>query len=139
MRHLRRRISSSRTERSKFEERVGLASQAAARFDWHVDLLCLEAAGRVVVEYFDVSMGWVQQQQKQLEQHEQFEQQKQLELQKLVQRQQRNSKCTRTGRNRCGCWRILYEIGRCVVVYVRAGRGVVVCGVDEHTRGGWSR
>ena len=41
-----------------------------------------------VVEYFDVSVGWVQQQQQQqqqqLEQHEQFEQQHQLELQQLV-------------------------------------------------------
>ena len=40
-----------------------LASEAAARFDLYVDLLCLEAVDRVVVEYFDVySAGWVQQQ-----------------------------------------------------------------------------
>ena len=64
----------------EFEERVRLASEAAARFELYVELLCLEAVDRVVVEYFDVSVGWVQQQQQQLEQHEQFEQQQQLEL-----------------------------------------------------------
>ena len=69
-----------------------LASEAAARFDWHVDLLCLEAADRAVVEYFDFPVGWVQQQQQQLEQHEQFEQQQQLELQQLVQRQRKKLK-----------------------------------------------
>ena len=69
-----------------------LASEAAARFDWHVDLLCLEAADRAVVEYFDFPVGWVQQQQQQLEQHEQFEQQQQLELQELVQRQRKKLK-----------------------------------------------
>ena len=58
----------------EFEARVGLASEAAARFDLYVELLCLEAVDRAVVEYFDVSVGWVQQQQQQLEQHEQFEQ-----------------------------------------------------------------
>ena len=45
-----------------------LASEAAARFELYVELLCLEAVDRAVVEYFDVSVGWVQQQQ-QLEQH----------------------------------------------------------------------
>ncbi len=87
-----------------------LASEAAARFDSYVELLCLEAVDRVVVEYFDVSVGWVQQQQQQLEQHEQFEQQQQLELQQLVQRQRKKLKVkqnNRTGRDRCGCWRIL--------------------------------
>ena len=69
-----------------------LASEAAARFDLYVELLCLEAVDRVVVEYFDVSVGWVQQQQQQLEQHEQFEQQQQLELQQLVQRQRKKLK-----------------------------------------------
>ena len=69
-----------------------LASEAVARFDLYVELLCLEAVDRVVVEYFDVSVRWVQQQQKQLEQHEQFEQQQQLELQKLVQRQRKKLK-----------------------------------------------
>ena len=70
-----------------------LASEAAARFDLYVELLCLEAVDRVVVEYFDVSVGWVQQQQQQqLEQHEQFEQQQQLELQQLVKRQRKNLK-----------------------------------------------
>ena len=49
----------------EFEEGVRLASEAAARFDLYVKLLCLEAVGRVVVEYFDVSVGWVQQQQQQ--------------------------------------------------------------------------
>ena len=115
-----------------------LASEAVvARIDLYVELLCLEAVDRVVVEYFDVSVGWVQQQQQQLEQHEQFEQQQQLELQQLVQRQQKKLKVHENwGRNRCGCWRIVYLIGRCVVVYVRAvvdGRGVVVCVVVEHT------
>ena len=38
-----------------------MASETAARIDSYVELLCLEAAGRVVVEYFDVSVGWVQQ------------------------------------------------------------------------------
>ena len=80
----------------EFEERVRLASEAAARFDLYVELLCLEAVDRVVVEYFDVSVGWVQQQQhqqQQLEQqHEQFEQQQQLELQQLVQRQRNKLK-----------------------------------------------
>ena len=76
-----------------FEERVRLASEAAARFDLYIELLCLEAVDRVVVEYFDVSVGWVQQQQQQqLEQHEQFEQQQQLELEKLVQRQRKKLK-----------------------------------------------
>ena len=69
-----------------------LASEAAARFDLYVELLCLEAVDRAVVEYFDVSVGWVQQQQQQLEQHEQFEQQQQLELQQLVQRQRKKLK-----------------------------------------------
>ena len=77
----------------EFEERVRLASEAVARFDLYVELLCLEAVDRVVVEYFDVSVGWVQQQQQQqLEQHEQFEQQQQLELQQLVQRQRKKLK-----------------------------------------------
>ena len=78
----------------EFEERVRLASETAARFDLYVELLCLEAVDRVVVEYFDVSVGWVQQQQQQqqLEQHEQFEQQQQLELQQLVQRQRKKLK-----------------------------------------------
>ena len=53
----------------------------------------MEAVDRVVVENFDVSVGWVQQQQQQqLEQHEQFEQQQQLELQQLVQRQRKKLK-----------------------------------------------
>ena len=100
----------------EFEERVRLASEAAARFELYVELLCLEAVDRAVVEYFDVSVGWVQQQQQQLEQHEQFEQQQQLELQQLsFSGSERNSKCMRTGRNRCGCWRILYEFARRVV------------------------
>mgnify|MGYP003692622283 CR=1 FL=1 len=64
----------------EFEERVRLASEAVARIDSYVELLCLEAVDRVVVEYFDVSVGWVQQQQKQLEQ-QQPEQQQQLEQQ----------------------------------------------------------
>ena len=83
----------------EFEERVRLASEAAARFDLYVELLCLEAVDRVVVEYFDVSVGWVQQQQQQLEQYEQFEQQQQLERlllteprQQLVQRQRKKLK-----------------------------------------------
>ena len=33
--------------------RVRLASEAAARFDLYVELLCLEAVDRAVVEYFD--------------------------------------------------------------------------------------
>ena len=41
----------------EFEERVRLASEAAARIDLYVELLCLEAVGRVVVEYLDVSVG----------------------------------------------------------------------------------
>ena len=41
----------------EFEERVRLSSEAAARFDFYVELLCLEAVDRVVVEYFDVSVG----------------------------------------------------------------------------------
>ena len=85
------------SHREEFEGRVRLASEAAARFDLYVKLLCLEAADRAVVEYFDVSVGWVQQQQpwqqQQLEQHEQFEQQQQqLELQQLVQRQRKKLK-----------------------------------------------
>ena len=77
---------------------MGLASEAAARctlrfIDLYVELLCLEAADRVVVEYFGVSAEWVQQQQQpQLEQHGQFEQQKQLGHQQLVQRQQKKLK-----------------------------------------------
>ena len=63
----------------EFEERVRLASEAVARIGSYVELLCLEAVDRVVVEYFDVSVGWVQQQQQQLEQYEQFEQQQQLD------------------------------------------------------------
>ena len=49
----------------------------------------MEVVDRVVVEYFDVSVGWVQQQQQQqqLAEQQQPEQQQQLELQKLVQRQ----------------------------------------------------
>ena len=67
-------------------------ARGRSRFDLYVELLCLEAVDRVVVEYFDVSVGWVQQQQQQLELHEQFEQQQQLELQQLVQRQQKKLK-----------------------------------------------
>ena len=75
----------------EFEEMVGLASEAAARFDLYIELLCLEAAGRAVVEYFDVSVGWVQQQQQQqLEQHEQIEQQQQQQLEQ--QQQQRRER-----------------------------------------------
>ena len=44
----------------EFEERVRIASETAARIDLYVELLCLEAV--VVVEYSDVSVGWVQQQ-----------------------------------------------------------------------------
>ena len=54
----------------------------------------MEAVDRVVVEYFDVSVGWVQQQQqKQLEQQQ--PEQQQLGLQQLVQRQrgERPSQC----------------------------------------------
>ena len=50
----------------EFEERVRMASEAAARparIDSYVELLCLEAVDRAVVVYFDVSVGWVQQQQ----------------------------------------------------------------------------
>ena len=47
------------------EERVSIASETAARIDSYVELLCLEAVDRAVVEYFDVSVGWVQQQQQQ--------------------------------------------------------------------------
>ena len=35
----------------EFEERARLASEAVARIDLYVELLCLEAVGRVVVEY----------------------------------------------------------------------------------------
>ena len=65
----------------EFEEKMRLASEAAARFELYVELLCLEAVDRVVVEYFDVSVGYVQQQQKPLEQ-KQLEQQQQLEQQR---------------------------------------------------------
>ena len=66
-----------------------LPSEAAARFDLYIELLCLEAVDRVVVEYFDVSVGWVQQQQQQLElEQQQPEQQQQLEQQQQ-QRQER--------------------------------------------------
>ena len=40
----------------EFEERVRLASEAVARIDSYVELLCLEAVDRAVVEYFDVSV-----------------------------------------------------------------------------------
>ena len=70
----------------EFEERVRLASEAVARIDLYVELLCLEAVDRVVVEYFDVSVGWVQQQQQQLEQ-QQPEQQQQLEQQQQQRRE----------------------------------------------------
>ena len=65
----------------EFEERVRLASEAAACFDLYVELLCLEAVDRAVVEYFYVSVGWMQQQQKLLEQQ-------QLEQQQLLEQQQ---------------------------------------------------
>ena len=55
-----------------------LASEAVARIDSYVELLCLEAVDRVVVEYFDVSVGWVQQQQQQLEQQQQQQRQERL-------------------------------------------------------------
>ena len=50
-----------------------MASDAAGRIDSYVELLCLEAVDRAVVEYFDVSVRWVQQQQQQ----QQLEQQQQ--------------------------------------------------------------
>ena len=68
---------------------------------------------------------------------QQFEQQQQqqLELQQLVQRQRKKLKVHGNWEESPrGCWRILYKISRCVVVYVRAvvdGRGVVVCVVDR--------
>ena len=66
-----------------------IAPEAAARIDLYVALLlCLETVDRVVVEYFDVSVGWVQQQQKQLEQ-QQPEQPQQLEQQQLQRRERR--------------------------------------------------
>ena len=109
---------------------------AVARIDLYVELLCLEAVDRAVVEYFDVSVGWVQQQQQQLEQ-QQPEQQQHIELQQLVQRQREQlnvhqnwEESLRVSEN------IMQDIqgGRCVVVYVRAGVAcVVVCVVDEHT------
>ena len=73
----------------EFEERVRLASEAVARFGLYVELLCLEAADRAVVEYFDVSVGWWVQQQRSSSSSssstsEQFEQHEQLELQQLV-------------------------------------------------------
>ena len=117
----------------EFEERVRLASEAVARIDLYVELLCLEAVDRVVVEYFDVSVGWVQQQQQQqLEQHEQFEQlQQQLELQQLVQRQRKTLKVHENWEE--SLW-LLDNIIRGTAVgecYVRAGRGLVVsCVVD---------
>ena len=46
----------------EFEERVRMSSETAARIDLYVEVLCLVAVDRVVVEYFDVSVGWVQQQ-----------------------------------------------------------------------------
>jgi hypothetical protein len=52
----------------------------------------LEADDRVVVEYFDVSVGWVQQQQ-QLEQ--QLREQQQLEQQQQLEHQQRRERCLR--------------------------------------------
>ena len=73
-----------------------LAPEAAVRFDLNVELLCLEAVDRAVVEYLGVSVGWVQQQQQQQqkqleqqqpEQQQPEQQQQQLELRQLVQRQ----------------------------------------------------
>ena len=67
-----------------------MASETAARIDLYVEVLCLEAVDRAVVEYFDVSVGWVQQQQQSEQQQpeqQRSEQQQQLELQQLVQRQ----------------------------------------------------
>ena len=61
-------------------------ARGRSRFDLYVELLCLEAVDRVVVEYFDVSVEWVQQQQQQLEQ-QQPEQQKQLEQQQQQRRE----------------------------------------------------
>ena len=46
------------------DERARIASETASRIDSYVELLCLEAADRVVVEHFDVSVGRVQQQQR---------------------------------------------------------------------------
>ena len=69
-----------------------MASETAARIDSYVELLCLGAVvGRVVVEYFDVSVGWAQQQQQQqqLEQQQPEQQQQQLEQQQQQQRQER--------------------------------------------------
>ena len=60
--------------------------------DSDVELLCLETVDRVVVEYFGVSVGWVQQQQQQLEQQQpepEQQQQQQLEQQQQQQRQER--------------------------------------------------
>ena len=64
LRHLRRRppyLLLSHGDGEEFEERARLASKAVARIDLYVELLlCLEAVDRVIVEYFDVSVGWVQ-------------------------------------------------------------------------------
>ena len=62
-------------------------SEVVARIDSYIELLCLEAVDRAVVEYFDIFVGWVQQQQQQQLEQQQPEQQQQLELQQLVQRQ----------------------------------------------------
>ena len=65
---------------------MSIASETAARIDLYVELLCLEAADRAVVEYFDVSVGWAQQQQQQLEQQQP---EQQLEQQQQQQRRER--------------------------------------------------
>ena len=72
----------------EFEERVRIASETAERIDLYVELLYLEAVDRVVVEYFDVSVGWAQQQQQQqqLEQQQPEQQQQQLEQQQQQRR-----------------------------------------------------
>ena len=36
-----------------------VASEAVARIDLYLELLCLGAVDRAVVEYFDVYVGWV--------------------------------------------------------------------------------
>ena len=71
----------------ELEERARIPSETAARIDLYVKLLCLKAF--IVVEYSNVSVGWVQQQHQQQLEQQQLEQQQQQQQQQPEQQQRR--------------------------------------------------
>ena len=88
----------------------------------------MEAVDRAVVEHFDVSVGWVQQQQQQqLVEQQQPEQRQQLKLQQLVQRQRERLNLYQNGKETLRASdNIMQELMRCRVC-MRVLGGALSC------------